>query len=53
MPMEVSWPKQSFSSSLGGIMLKLIGGFFAGVIAVAVLAYSMMGSLMFNERVSP
>jgi uncharacterized protein (DUF302 family) len=43
-----------FFKSLQGInMMKLIGGFFAGVIAVAVLAYSMMGSLMFNERVSP
>jgi uncharacterized protein (DUF302 family) len=43
-----------FFKSLQGInMMKLIGGFFAGVIAVAVLAYSMMGSMMFNERVSP
>lgn len=34
-------------------MMKIIAGFIAGIVAVAVLAWSMMGSLMFNETVSP
>lgn len=34
-------------------MLKLLGGFVAGVLAVAVLAYVFMGSLMFREIESP
>ncbi|MBU1215011.1 MAG: DUF302 domain-containing protein [Gammaproteobacteria bacterium] len=34
-------------------MLKLLGGFAAGVLAVAVLAYVYMGSLMFWEVESP
>jgi len=34
-------------------MLKLIGGFAAGVLAMAVLAYIFMGSLMFREIESP
>lgn len=34
-------------------MFKLFGGFFAGVLAVAVLAYVFMGSLMFREIESP
>lgn len=34
-------------------MLKIFGGFIAGVAAVGVLAYSMMGSLMFREIESP
>jgi len=34
-------------------MFKIIGGFFAGVVVVGVLAYSFMGSLMFREIESP
>lgn len=34
-------------------MLKLFGGFAAGVLAVAILAYVFMGSLMFREIESP
>lgn len=34
-------------------MLKLIGGFIAGILATAILAWNMMGGLMFNETVSP
>ena len=34
-------------------MLKIIGSFFAGIILVAVLAYTFMGSLMFWEIESP
>lgn len=34
-------------------MLKLFGGFAAGVLAVALLAYIFMGSLMFREIESP
>lgn len=34
-------------------MFKIIGGFFAGVVLVALLAYSYMGSLMFWEVESP
>ncbi|MBI5890273.1 MAG: DUF302 domain-containing protein [Nitrosomonadales bacterium] len=34
-------------------MLKVIGGFFAGVVVVGLLAYNYMGSLMFREVVSP
>lgn len=34
-------------------MVKLIGGFLAGVAAVVALAWSMAGSLVFREQVSP
>jgi uncharacterized protein (DUF302 family) len=34
-------------------MLKVVGGFFAGVIVVALMVYNFMGSLMFKEVVSP
>jgi len=34
-------------------MLKVIGGFIAGIVAVAVLSYNFMGSLMFREIPSP
>ncbi|MDO8351063.1 MAG: DUF302 domain-containing protein [Gallionella sp.] len=34
-------------------MLKVIGGFIAGVLVVAVLSYNFMGSLMFREIRSP
>jgi len=34
-------------------MLKVIGGFIAGIVAVAVLSYIFMGSLMFREIPSP
>lgn len=34
-------------------MLKIIGGFIAGLVFVAALAYSFMGSLMFREIPSP
>lgn len=34
-------------------MLKVVGGFFAGMIVVALLVYNFMGSLMFKEVVSP
>jgi len=34
-------------------MLKIVGSFVAGIIFTAVLAWNMMGGLMFNERVSP
>lgn len=34
-------------------MLKLIGGFFAGMLATALLAWNMAGGMMFQERVSP
>lgn len=34
-------------------MLKIVGSFVAGIVFTAVLAWNMMGSLMFNERVSP
>lgn len=34
-------------------MFRIIGGFFAGVVMVGVLAYSFMGSLMFKEIPSP
>ncbi|MBI5007340.1 MAG: DUF302 domain-containing protein [Nitrosomonadales bacterium] len=34
-------------------MLKVIGGFVAGVVVVGVLAYSLMSSLMFREVPSP
>ena len=34
-------------------MLKLIGGFIAGLVFVGVLAYNFMGSLMFKEIPSP
>jgi uncharacterized protein (DUF302 family) len=34
-------------------MLKLIGGFIAGILATALLAWNMAGGLMFHERVSP
>jgi uncharacterized protein (DUF302 family) len=42
-----------FKSLQGVIMLKLIGSFFAGVVAVAIIGWNMMGGMMFNERVSP
>lgn len=34
-------------------MLKVVGGFFAGVIVAALLVYNFMGSLMFREVPSP
>jgi uncharacterized protein (DUF302 family) len=34
-------------------MLKLIGGFVAGMLATALLAWNLAGGLMFQERVSP
>ena len=34
-------------------MLKVAGGFFAGVVVAALLAYNFMGSLMFREVPSP
>ncbi|HEX8986886.1 MAG TPA: DUF302 domain-containing protein [Rhodocyclaceae bacterium] len=34
-------------------MLKFIGGIAAGIVATAVLAWLMAGSLMFHEQVSP
>ncbi len=34
-------------------MLKIIGGFIAGLVFVAALAYNFMGSLMFREIPSP
>jgi uncharacterized protein (DUF302 family) len=34
-------------------MLKFIGGIAAGIVATALLAWSMAGGLMFQERVSP
>ena len=34
-------------------MIKLIASFVAGIVATAVLAWNMMGSLMFVERLSP
>ncbi len=34
-------------------MLKIIGGFLAGVVVVGLLAYSFMSSLMFREVPSP
>jgi uncharacterized protein (DUF302 family) len=34
-------------------MLKIVGSFLGGVVFVAILAWNMMGSLMFNERISP
>ena len=34
-------------------MLKIIGGFIAGLVFVGVLAYNFMGSLMFKEIPSP
>lgn len=34
-------------------MLKVAGGFFAGVVAVGLLVYTFMGSLMFREIPSP
>lgn len=34
-------------------MFKVIGGFLAGIVAVAVLAWQMAGALMFNETPSP
>lgn len=34
-------------------MLKIMGGFIAGVAFLGVVAWNMAGSLMFNERVSP
>lgn len=34
-------------------MLKLLGGFFLGVLFTAFMAYNMAPSLMFQERVSP
>lgn len=34
-------------------MLKIIGGFFAGILATALLAWNMAGGMMFQERVSP
>ena len=35
------------------IMLKIIGGFVAGIVAVALLAWQMAGALMFKETPSP
>jgi len=34
-------------------MLKVVGGFFAGIIVAALLVYNFMGSLMFREVPSP
>ena len=34
-------------------MLKLIGGFVAGIVTVGILAWQMAGALMFNETPSP
>jgi uncharacterized protein (DUF302 family) len=34
-------------------MLKLVGGFVAGMVFVGILAWNMMGGLMFTERASP
>jgi uncharacterized protein (DUF302 family) len=34
-------------------MVKVVGGFFAGLIVAALLVYNYMGSLMFREIVSP
>jgi uncharacterized protein (DUF302 family) len=34
-------------------MLKIAGGFLAGVVAVGILAWQMAGALMFNETPSP
>jgi uncharacterized protein (DUF302 family) len=34
-------------------MLKVVGGFFAGMIVAALLVYNYMGSLMFREVPSP
>lgn len=34
-------------------MFKILGGFVAGIVLVAGLAYAMASSLMFSERVSP
>lgn len=34
-------------------MLKIIGGFIAGIVTVALLVWNLMGGLMFEERVSP
>ena len=34
-------------------MLKLIGGFLAGIIATGVLGWNMAGGMMFQERLSP
>ncbi len=34
-------------------MLKIVGSFVAGIAFTAILAWNMMGGLMFNERVSP
>jgi len=34
-------------------MLKIVGSFVAGIAFTGVLAWNMMGGLMFNERVSP
>lgn len=34
-------------------MLKIIGSFVAGIAFTGVLAWNMMGGLMFNERISP
>jgi uncharacterized protein (DUF302 family) len=34
-------------------MLKIVGSFIAGIAFTGVLAWNMMGGLMFNERVSP
>jgi uncharacterized protein (DUF302 family) len=34
-------------------MLKVVGGFFAGIVVVALLVYNFAGSLMFREIPSP
>jgi len=34
-------------------MLKIVGGFVGGIAVTGVLAWTMAGGLMFNERVSP
>ena len=34
-------------------MWKIVGAFVGGIVFTAVLAWNMMGGLMFNERVSP
>lgn len=34
-------------------MLKMIGGFFAGIVVLVLAAMQMMPSMMFNETVSP
>jgi uncharacterized protein (DUF302 family) len=34
-------------------MLKIVGSFLAGIVLTAILAWNMMGGLMFKERLSP